>query len=446
MSIERRYAMGLSELLKRQAYLSGVSVRLKILGRGAKFVELGIRFTQETEYLKRVLGLGEELSLLLSAENCRVFREGGWITFQFSLPSQYHLTYTHDTIKELSLPVDTVGIGSRNKPVRSSLSKEPLPHTAFFGGMQTGKSQGMLNEVVTLASNYDPGQLGIIICDPNNEFDALDNLAHLKAPIARSDKEIQGLLQFTHDEFIYRARNDIRDASHLLLVMDEANSKAILGIKKVVNQPNQDLVREIFTQGHKYRINAMLTAQSANKTDWPDIFANIFRRFVGLVDGWQTSNLFTFEAGQEAHKLLGNGDFFHCLSFRGTNCTERVQLIKTSQSDFDKLPRREIEPLELIENDDFEIRESGKVGRPSLVLDEKLLALYMATPGLGRGKAKDLFNISQASHTLHSKQAKGIVQTVKDIKTAKSLGEVKNILAYEKLEERTIYVEGSWLL
>lgn len=446
MMIERRYALGLAELLRRQTYLNNVPVHLKIMGRGAKFVELGIRFTQETENLKRILNLGEELSLLLSAENCRTFRERGWLIFQFSLPSQYHLTYTHNTIKELNLPDDTIGIASRNKPVQSALSDEPMPHTAYFGGMQTGKSQGMLNEIVTLASNYKPHELGIVICDPNNEFDELDNLAHLKAPIARSDIEIVRILQFAHDEFIYRARNDIRDASHLLLVMDEANSKAILGIKKVVNQPNQDLVREIFTQGHKYRINAMLTAQSANKTDWPDIFANIFRRFVGLVDGWQTSNLFTFEAGQEAHKLLGNGDFFNCLSFRGSNYTERVQLIKTSPGDFDRLPRRDVEPLEPLRDSEFEIKESGKVGRPSLVLDEKLLALYMAMPSLGRGKAKDLLGISQASHTLHSKQARGIIQAVKDIKLAKSLSEVKNLLAYDKLEERMIYVEGGWLI
>lgn len=386
----RRYA-GVISLLFGRLELTGT---LKTARRGARHLSLGVRLADPTR-LDRAIGLAEPLALHTAAPAVIAGREAGLVVYQFQLAQGYWEYYTRADLPS----AEAIGLAEQHRPVVFRLDP---PHTLVAGTTGSGKTEAIKSMLIALMA-YRPDELGLILIDPHRDFGDFANAAHLIIPVACEAEEISHALRLVNQELARRKAEGIKDGKLWVVVIDEASDPASLGDKRGgFNDENLVIIKQIGAQARKFRIHLVLGTQKPSHTDLPGVFDLLNNRLVGLVADARLSAALTGQAGLQAHKLTGKGDFMHVV---GPDY-ERFQVAVAGRQDFDRLERAESPPAlvipDLIELP-LEPEPKPAGGRPPLRVDPVVAANYYwrHPDSISIPMAKELFGLSRDGHGLH---------------------------------------------
>lgn len=378
----RRFALIIQLLFAKQ----GLAGKLVTAHRGARHLSLGIRLNDPTK-LDPALKLAEPLALHSAAPAVLAQRAGGLIFYQFEIPQAFWEYYTR-----ADLPTqEAIGLAEQRRPVIFTV--EDAPHALVAGSTGSGKSEGVKSILMAQLTMHEPGNLALALIDPHGDYPDFHNVAHLIAPIAQDGEKIRHLLRFLVQELAYRKAENIRDGQPVLVVIDEAN--------EVLSVPGNLALVQNLAQGRKYRIHLVIATQKPLHADLPKILDNLDNRFVGRVTDAKVSATVTGQAGLQAHRLTGKGDFLHVSGMT----VERFQIAQATHRDFERLPRGETpQPVTVEDTPAIPILpEISGPGRPPVELDPRVLAHYFfhGPQNITHRLARELFGLARTGHTLH---------------------------------------------
>lgn len=402
----RRYARVVGLLYSRRD-LSG---RLVSATRGARHLSLGVRLGDPLK-LDAALALAEPLALATNITAViaqRLPTTPGLVSYQFELPAGYWQSYTRADVTGLG-----VGLGESRRQI--DFGFDP-PHAGVFGTTDSGKSETVKSILAGLFTTYTPDELGAVIIDPHRDFEDFQNAAHLVAPVASTIEGIDHALAWAGQELARRLDANERDGKRVVVVIDEAEDA--LGDDKRLA-----IAQRIGAEARKYLMNLIVSTQKPTQRNLPDLVDKLNNRWVGLVDNAHTSALLTGQAGLACHKLTGKGDFVHVAGAT----VERLQVAVATRADFDRLPRAEIEPPEVDEEDtphilNYPVEKSP--GRPPNVPEPKAVAAY-AFYGPGKisiQQAQEMLGLSRRAHRLNRDFAKEMLAELKRLMVAVERG------------------------
>lgn len=385
--IARRYAQILLAIMQHNKLTGAKIISAR---RGARHLSLGARLRYPNE-LKRAIELGEQVAYSSGVPSVLTFREAGEVVYQFGLREMYWKNYTR-----ADLPRDALGVAESEQPVKFEFSAA-RPHTALAGATGSGKTWAMYSLLWSLASTYQPNELKIVLVDVFDNFGEFDNLAHLAIPRAVAPDDIATAISWTENELADRVQQRDKGRSRLVFICDEVEE--VYRGKKAVEE-----LKSMAKTGRQFKFNLILGSQDFKEDALPGVVAQLNNRFIGMVADAHVSARLTTQAGLNAHRLLGGGDFLHVAGER----TTRFQVAMVTPADYANLPRAEIAPpvvgqpaAEVVHNfsTDEDKRERG---RPvELEVTMPLLASYvqMFPKRLSISEASAL-GISRRHHTM----------------------------------------------
>lgn len=377
----RRFALIIRLLFAQQ----GLAGKLATAQRGARHLSLGIRLNDPTR-LDSALKLAEPLALSAAAQAVMAQREAGLVVYQFELPQAFWQFYTRADLPNQ----EAIGLAEQRRPVIFSLDP---PHALFAGTTGSGKSEAVKSALVALLATNEPGALALGIIDPNGDYGDFYSAAHLALPIEREPENFERTLKFFAAELKHRKEENIRDGQPIVIVIDEAHEILPLG-------QNLALV-QMLAQGRKYNIHLIIATQKPLHADLPKILDNLDNRFVGKVTDAKMSATATGQAGLQAHRLTGKGDFLHVTGA----LAQRFQVAQATHRDFERLPRGETPEPPPVEQGPIlpALPEAQGPGRPPVELDARILAHYFfhGPPNITHRMAREMFGLARTGHTLH---------------------------------------------
>ncbi len=383
--------------------------RLVSARRGARHLSLGIRLADPLQ-LEVALNLANPIALATNTPHVisqRLLDRPGLVTYQFELQRGYWQSYTRADVTGLG-----VGLGESRRQIDFSFND--APHAGVFGTTDSGKTEAVKSILTGLFITYKPDELGGVIVDPDHDYDDFDHVAHLKAPIANTSEAIDHVLVWAGQELARRREHNARNAQRLVIVIDEAEN--CLDGKRLA------IVQRIASEARKYRMNLIVSSQKPTEKNIPGLIHLLLNRWVGLVDKAQTSALLTGEAGLACHRLTGRGDFVH----KAGTKVERLQVALATQKEFARLPRAEIEPL-LVKQEDiprilnFPIAREG--GRPPTEIEPRKVAHYVfyGPDTISMSQAEELLGLKRRGHERHKEFALELLAEISKLREA--LGE-----------------------
>jgi DNA segregation ATPase FtsK/SpoIIIE-like protein len=277
------------------------------------------------------------------------------------------------------------------------------PHAGVFGTTGSGKTVTIQSILAGQLATHTPDELGVIILDPHRDFEAFDHSAHLVAPIAHTLDDIANTARLVDAELARRIEANERDGQRWLVVIDEAT-------RALARESEQIVVRAVVSEARKFKINLLLGAQNAADKELPGIVRLVNNRFVGLVANAQVSSQLTGQAGLEAHKLTGAGDFLHVV---GADIA-RLQVAMATDEDLAALPRVVEVPRPVVAPVDTPATlkiESSPTGRPAIELEGRHLAAYLhyGIDEITEQQAREVLALKRKAHRLHRDYAGALV-------------------------------------
>lgn len=363
-------------------------IRHKIVAgaRGARHLSLSVRLADSLE-LDKAVKLAEPLALASGSRAVIAERQAGLVVYQFELSERYWQSYTRADLSDMR----AVGLGEKRAPILFDLDP---PHALVAGTTGAGKSETIKSAVVSLAQTHTPADLNLILIDPHSEYTELDNLAHLVMPRATGPDGIATAFSWAANELRYRKAEGIKNGPKLVIAVDEAAADEVLA-----SEANLAVIRSVASEGRKFGLHAIVGTQKPSHKKLPDILDKLNNKWVGRVDDATMSAKATGQAGLEAHKLTGKGDFLHV----NGPVVKRLQVAMATRSDFDALPRAEVRPIEVgpVEILEPDSSEEKTVGRPNVELNARDLAVFLLHGLLGRDRASR-YGVSRTSHAIHA--------------------------------------------
>jgi len=420
----RRFWQGSLQRIYQQEALRG---RLDGVYRGPRHVTFKVRLADSTAH-KRAVKVAESFALDAGVKNIVSMRYKGHIIYQIELPNTYWKSYTRDDCEGL-----VIGFGDMKRPVEFGFSP---PHTLVAGTTDSGKTETEKSIITALAQNYTPEQMQLIIVDPHHDYEEFSNLAHLVGPIASDGNDIRAAIGYASKILIYRRSNNLRidkvpDLPRVVLAIDEADANIVLKYKENVTD-----VAALASEARKFGVNLIVGVQKPTHQKMPDILDKLNHKLVGLVDDAGLSARLTGRDGMECHKLTGYGDF---IQIRGSHVV-RFQVAQALPDTIEKLDKGLPTSWDNVENDwteklmnlppskkdeveDELVIPEKSVGRPSLTLDMRLLARYIAhgPNHFSQATARKLlspiagFEVTRGVHTLHRDAAVEFMEEYKNI-------------------------------
>ena len=360
--LARRYAQITLAVMEHNG-LTGA--KISSAARGARHLSLGAMLATPKE-LDKALKLAEQIALSTRTNSVLTFREAGQIVYQFGLSERYWETYSR-----ADLPPDVIGLAESRQPVKFEFLPSQ-PHTAFAGTTGSGKTESIKTVIHTLATSCNPAELKLVILDRFNNFPGFDNLAHLAIPRAVSEDDINNAILWAESQLKQRINSSDKAGPRLVFVADELET--IFNSEAKVNR-----LKAMAKTGRQFRVNLVCGSQDFKESDLPGVVKELNNRFVGLVRDAGVSARLTGQAGLEAHKLIGGGDFLHVLGSK----TTRFQVAQVTTADYDTLPRADIAQPEIIEpaseiiSNFADSLPQAKGGRPQVEITPELLAFYV---------------------------------------------------------------------
>jgi hypothetical protein len=399
----RRYATIISLLFAKQ----GITGNLSTAHRGAHHLSLGVRLNDPTQ-LDRALSLAEPLALHSGTRAVLAQRDNALVVYLFELNQGYWESYTRADLPTLQ----AVGLAEQRRPVDFDFND--APHALVAGTTNSGKSETIKSVLVSMLTTDTPDALRLGIIDPDGDYTDFYSVAHLALPVAHEPGQFADVLTWFVGELKQRKENNQRDAQRLVLVIDEAH--------EVLHGQNLTLCQQL-AQGRKYRIHLVIVTQKPLHGDMPKILDNLDNRFVGRVVDAKVSATVTGQAGLEAHKLTGAGDFLHV-----TGATvQRFQVAQATRADIDALPRADVQPVKVVSSDLIELPPDlpeRTPGRPQLIVNPEYAAWYFYhnPDKISRAMAKEVLGLSRDNHELHREFTQRFIMAYLQLRQAKAIG------------------------
>ena len=212
---------------------------------------------------------------------------------------------------------------------------ETVTNLLIVAPTRTGKTTLLRTLVYGLAAQNSEKRLALALIDLKGDDMLADfgNLAHLRYPIATNAADAVAVLQDLASEVERRIANGARRPAHVFLVIDEVIA---LVQDRQYGQLATEALTPILTRGGGLGIFTVATTQRADKRSLSDplIASQFVHRLVGKVASGQESALAAGQAGIDAHKLLGRGDFIAKVGGE----VVRVQIAQTPAVLIRKLP------------------------------------------------------------------------------------------------------------
>lgn len=393
----------------------GIRGELKRAARGARYLSLFIRLYNPLQ-LEPAIKIAESIALATHTPAVIAQRRTdtpGLLTYQFELATGYWETYTRaDVVSQ----VGAIGLGLAESKRQIDFSFDPLPHTLVAGATRiAGKTETVKSILAGVFSTYQPGALGAIICDPHHDYLDFENAAHLVLPIAHKPEAIDAALDYAGQEMTRRKERNQRDATPLMVTIDEAETE-------LKDARRLAIVQTLAREAGKFGVYLVIATQKPKQSNMPDLINNLGNRLVGKVTDASTSAMLTGVAGLECHKLTGHGDFIHV----GVD-VERLQVALATRQDYDRLPRAEIRQPDIETEDTPAIcnipPEPDKGGRPAIEPDPIAVGHYVYHAGIGQDismrQAAELLGLSRRAHELNREFAKTVLETIRRLHAAR---------------------------
>jgi hypothetical protein len=333
----------------------------------------------------------------------------GLVSYMFQLNAGYWHSYTRADL--VSKP-GAIGVGLGESRRQVDYTFDP-PHGLVCGTTGSGKTETMRTILCGLFTTFSPNELNAVIVDPNGDYGDFTNVAHLGGlPVARDPQDIDDVLTYADQELARRKGNNWRDKARLVVAVDEGED-CLTGTRLTIAQG-------IARTGRAFGVSLLVSTQKPTQKALPDLVDKLNNRWVGLVDNAGTSVVLTGQAGLECHKLTGKGDF---VRVAGAD-QERLQVARATRGDLDALPRADIEPP-VIEEDDTPRGlntpdEPGGPGRPALIPDPEAVAHYLwYGEALSIAKAAEVLGLSKRGHYLNRDFAAKVRETLDKIREVK---------------------------
>jgi len=381
----KRLSFVLSALFTRQ----NLAGRLTGAARGARHLSLSVRLADPTD-LDKALALAEPLALAANTQAVVAERRTGQIVYQFELPPGFWENYTR---ADLPSP-GAVGLAEQRRPVLFVLDP---PHTLIAGTSGSGKSETVRSALVSLLQTNDPSALDLAIVDPHGDYGDFWNVAHLAIPMAQEEPEITTALTRLAGELAHRKGNNDRTAKRFVIVVDEAH--------EALRDDRNLAAIQALAQGRKFNMHLVLVIHKPLHKNLPNVLDNLDNRFVGKVVDAKVSATATGQAGLEAHKLTGKGDFLHVVGAK----VERFQVAQATRQDIERLLRTDTPaPLSLADGQPIpdlpaDLPDPPPPGRPRIEIDPVVLAHYFfhGPDQITRRIAQELFGMGRTGHDKH---------------------------------------------
>lgn len=393
----------------------GIRGELKRTARGARYLSLFIRLYNPLQ-LDAAIKIAESIALATNTPAVIAQRRTdtpGLLTYQFQLATGYWETYTRaDVVSKAG----AIGLGLAESKRQIDFSFDPLPHTLVAGATRiAGKTETVKSILAGLFSTYEPSELNAIICDPHHDYLDFSNVAHLAFPVAHQPEEIDTVIAYAGQEMKRRKERNARDATPLVVTIDEAETE-------LKDERRLATVQTLAREAGKFGVYLVIATQKPKQSNMPDLINNLGNRLVGKVSDAATSAMLTGVAGLECHKLTGHGDFIHV----GVDI-ERLQVAMATRKDYDRLPRAEIKPPEVVTEDTPAIcnipSDPDKGGRPPLEPDPVAVGHYVYLAGIGQDismrQAAELLGLSRRAHELNRDFARTVLETIRRLHTAR---------------------------
>ena len=362
--------------------------RLDRCDRGPRYLSLGVRLADPTQ-LKTMVNLSESFALACGVHAVIAQRSAaspGLLSLQFELGQAL---WQDCTPAQLAGPA--IGITEGARPVKFALDP---PHAGVFGETRSGKSITVAAIILALIRSHPVGDLEIVLVDPHADYAALANSAHLAMPIASEPDAIAAALEWTANQLAHRRANNLRNASPIALVVDEAQLV-------LTDDRNLAIVRQLGAEAAKFNIHLVVATQKPMERYMPGVLSNLGNRWVGLVADGRTSGTLTGQAGLACHRLTGHGDFVHVAG----SDVQRLQVMHATPAAFDGIPRVEAVPEPVVE-----LADTPKIlniditppapGRPQNQIEPAVAAVYYhyGPEAITAAVAADQLRLSRRMH------------------------------------------------
>lgn len=316
------------------AYEQEVNLRIETAYRAAQVLTYALRLRSPLD-LDKALKLAEPAALALGVESIRMARHKGVVLAEVALPSQYHSTVRLAQLARQSGVTAAIGESTLKAPVLLSLASATSPHVLVAGTTGSGKTVLLHTLLAQLARQNTPDDLRLLILDGKGDLRPFARLPHLLHPIASEPGQYLALLAWAVAELDRRKTQPGGGGWRLVVVIDEL-AEVVNGCGGV-DGPAAESLRRLAALGRSLGVNLVVATQYPNAQTLGGAIAkaNLPCRAVGRVIDAQASSLAGGQAGLDAHKLRGKGDF---LLVAGSDA-QRLQVAMPSERELTELPR-----------------------------------------------------------------------------------------------------------
>ena len=225
------------------------------------------------------------------------------------------------SFRECSAPLAVIiGIGILFNSICVDLAQ--LPHIMFAGPTMSGKSSGLINLLLGIASRNAPDELAILIIDTGaSSMNVFEELPHLAHSIAKEPESGSYVIRSLVNEM--NRRKDLCNAEletlpPIVCIIDEFPS-FINGLGDTKARPELSKnISELLLRGRHSKIHMAISAQEATKENTTISLNNITARAVYACLRHQQSQAALGSAGAE--KLSGKGTML----FTSNDCSEPI--------------------------------------------------------------------------------------------------------------------------
>lgn len=288
--------------------------------------------------IDRLLRLDDSIAVALDAPSVRLSRQRSLFVVEIPFPRSLWTSVSWASLAPyrkggLAVPL---GLSPMNQAIGLRLDDPRSPHVLVGGATGAGKSSVIQVIVLGLLAQNAPADLGLVLIDlKRRPLQPFADASHLVHPVIGSVADALGALRACEAEMDRRARAGgahpywlivIDELADLVLQTGGANGEAAQSLQRLVSQGRE----------HHLAVLAGVQHATTEVVGGGLARANFPVRLTGAVENAEASRLITGQAGLNAHRLLGSGDF---LLVKQGEDPQRVQVALPAPDDFARLPR-----------------------------------------------------------------------------------------------------------
>ncbi len=257
--------------------------------------------------VRKVLGLQEELALVLGVSDVRVYRQRKSLRVEVprSRPGVVKLPALCKSLPRIPPASMVLGVDDEGVPLLLHLPSPDVAHVLVAGATGSGKTALLRSMILSLAIYQSPRALQFALIDPKGRGLApFARLPHLLQPVV-SDAEASIVLLERLVREMERRDRQRRHRPRLVIVIDELADLRMVGGAAV-----ERLLTRLTQRGREAGLHVIVATQRPAASVMGGLVkANLPVRLVGAVSSPEDAKVATGIAGSGAHKLLGRGDF-----------------------------------------------------------------------------------------------------------------------------------------